>query len=376
MKSPRVYRWLTLLVAILACGAGCTEPGANQQAADRPAVVSTTRVTRGALATHIAATGTLVPCRESFLAPKVDGRIETFFADEGDFVNADAPLMQLEKERFAIALREAEATRDERRAQVRNLERTFARTRSLYDKGVTDKQLFDDTRTELELARARADVAAARLDRARKDLQDATLRAPFAGYVVERRMNIGEAINAPSGEYVFHIVDTATMRVEVNVFETHRSALARGTAVQVTVDALPGTVFDGSIAVVNPLIEPLSRKFLVKIDIPNPAHTLEPGMFARARIPDQVRTDTLIVPAAALDERDGQPVVFGIADQAAVMRAVTPGLITHDQVEILDGLAPGEEIIVDGLYAVKDATPVIVKQTSAAAAAPAHSGPR
>jgi len=340
----------------------CSGSDSEDQKKQRPAGVRLTQVQRGDISLVIQATGTVAPRRETFIGPKVSGRIETFFVDEGDFVEKGKPLVRLEQVRFKLSLDEATAADKESRAQLKNLELKRDRVRKLYEKGVADKQLYDDTVTEVTLARARAAMAASRLERAREDFKDSVLYAPFSGFVVERKMNTGEIFSGMANEYVLHLVDTRTVKVEVNIFETKKQYIQVGKKVPVLVDAVPDVTFEGVITAVNPLVDPASRKFLVKIEIPNPDYKLESGMFARVSIPEKSSRNALLVPAAAVTQRDGRQLVFTVKNNTAVQQPVATGLMTHDRVEITQGLKAGDSVIVDGLYAVKNGTPLeIVK---------------
>ncbi len=363
--SPAVHRRIIisaayiLLCACMALTSACS-PTESQETGTgtRKTPVTTTPVIRSDIETHMHLTGTIQPDREAFLGPKVAGRIESFFADTGDHVSAGQLLLQLEKERFELAAQEARAALEETTGNLAHLESTLQRYQQLYADGVLDKQLLDDTATSAVLARARAEIARTRFERARMDLQDATLQAPFAGFVVERRMNAGEFYSTMPNEYVFHLVDTSTAVVEVNIIETKKRSIATGLTVEITVDALPDTTWPGTITVVNPRIDPASRKFLVKIEIPNESFVLEAGMFARVRIPERRRENTLLIPTRAIAERDNRMLAFVAEDGHARQREIELGMITPDQIEIISGLHEGEAVIVEGLYAVQDGTPV------------------
>jgi len=155
---------------------------------------------------------------------------------------------------------------------------------------------------------------------------------------------------------VFHLVDPSTVIVELNIIETKKRFVSVGTAVEVTVDALPGTPRPGTVTVVNPLVDPASRKFLVKVSIPNQDFALEPGMFARVSMPEQTRAGALAVPARAVTDRNGRRLAFVDEGGCAREREVATGLVTPEQIEILSGLSEGEAVIVDGLLTVKDGT--------------------
>jgi membrane fusion protein (multidrug efflux system) len=350
----------TVLTGMLA--GGCSNSASDTPDAARPAAVTVTPVVRGDIALAIEVSGTIAPVREVFIGPRVSGRIDELCAEVGDYVEQGRTLVRLEQVRFKLAHDEALAALREGQAQRDNLQRRLARTRDLYEQGVADKQLYDDMVTEVELARARVDMASAKFDLCREDYADTVLNAPFAGFVVERRFNSGEMFSSKD-DYVFHLVDTGTVKVEVHVFETRRRHVQVGMHVPVTVDAAAGSVFDGRITVVNPRVDPASRKFLAKIEIPNPEYLLQTGMFARVNIPAESRRGVLLVPAAAVIERDGRAVVFVADGLTAGRREVSVGLQDHAMVEITGGVNEGERVIVNGLYAVKDGTPLVIEGT-------------
>ncbi len=364
---------LTLAGLLFSCGSGSRSNKAAES--QTPTKVTCAPVVQDTISTYIQATGSISPHAETFIGPKVDGRIEAFFADEGDFVEQGDRLVRLEQIRFTLDLKQARAAHEENTANLKNLKRTLKRKKELFEKDVIDKQVIDDLQTQVELARARADMSASRLATARVNLQDSVLYAPFSGFVVERRMNRGEMYAARSNEYVFHLVDTSTVEVEVDIFETKKRFVSIGEAVSVTVDAYAEKKFTGTITVVNPLIDPASRKFLVKIAVANPDYLLEPGMFARVAIKEHTTENAVLVPARAVIERDGAKVVFVVEQGRAQMRPVSTGLTTYRLVEITEGVSPGVQVIVDGLYAVKQGTPVTVRGAGAVKSAPGAEKP-
>jgi len=149
----------------------------------------------------------------------------------------------------------------------------------------------------------------------------------------------------------------------LNIIETKKRYLKEGKTVSVLVDAIPGKVFEGKVDVINPLVEPASRKFLVKIKMENPDLMLESGMFARVSIPEEQHIDVLLVPAQALIERDGKNLIFLARQGKAVARVVQTGLRTHQFSEVTDGdIKPGDPVIVDGFYAIKEGSPLTIEK--------------
>lgn len=358
-SAPRnLIGCICLLALFCACGTGKDKNAGDMQP---PAKVRVAAVTQGDIATEIQVSGTILPQRETFFGPRVSGRIGRFFVDEGDYVEKGTALVQLEQVRFELVKKEAEAAYHESLSSLKNAEKKLERQKDLFEKGIIDKERFDNTITEADLARARAEMARARFNSAVEDLKDSILKAPFSGFVVERKLNAGEMYSGRTGDYVFHLVDTSSVKVELNIIETKKRYIKTGNPVSVQVDAIPGRVFIGKIAVVNPLVDTTSRKFLVKIQLANPDRMLEPGMFARVRIPEERHPDVLLVPASAVIERDGRKLVFLARQGKAAARVVETGLVTPVLCEISDSdIKAGDPVIVDGFYALKDGTPLEV----------------
>ncbi len=309
IKTSKNIIKLICFLTLLIYGCGSKEDKGAEDTA-RSARVRIAKVIRGDISTEIRVSGTILPDREIFIGPKVSGRIDRFFVDEGDFVKQGSPLVQLEQVRFDLVFKEAEASYNESLSSLKNFEKKLTRQKDLFEKGIVDKERFDDTLTEADLARARAEMAKSRFNTAKEHMKDSLLKSPFSGFVVERKMNSGEMYSGRSGDYVLHLVDTSSVKVELNIIETKKRYINTGKTVSVLVDAIPDKVFEGKIEVVNPLVDTASRKFLVKIKLENSDLMLESGMFARVSIPEEQHTGVLLVPAEALIERDGEKLIF------------------------------------------------------------------
>ncbi len=122
----------------------------------------------------------------------------------------------------------------------------------------------------------------------------------------------------------------------------------------VAVDAYPGEVFPGKIAVINPKVDPKSRTFLVKIKIPNPDFRLRGGMFCRVKIPEQEKEDVLWIPKEALLVKAEKHIVFKVENNKAISQIVKLGISDGSRVEITEGLKEGEQVVIEGLYALTD----------------------
>jgi HlyD family secretion protein len=227
-------------------------------------------------------------------------------------------------------------------AQQANLEAAQARFAQLTS---------DPTTSDLARAEARVAQAQAQLDQAQIRLDDATLRAPFDGTVATVNVAPGETINAQIPPVT--LIDTSRYLVKVTVDEVDIGKVSVDQSVSVLIDALGGPELNGTVLRVEPLPQNESSvtAYLVTIEIDPTGRSLKSGMTASATIIADSRSSVLTVPAAAVQGQGEQATVSvaitGDDGQVTVEeRSVTVGLRTNDQVEILSGLAEGEQVVI------------------------------
>lgn len=225
-------------------------------------------------------------------------------------------------------------------AQSANLEAARARLEQI---------TADPTASDLARAEARVAQAQAQLDQAQIQLDDATLRAPFDGVVATVTVAPGESVSAQAPVV---LIDVSRFLVKVTVDEVDISRVAVGQPVQVLIDAL-GETLPGSVTRVEPLpqTESAVTAYLVTVEVDPAGTALKPGMTASATIVADSRAGVLSVPAAAVRTEGDTSLVSVVvtgADGARSVeeRAVSVGLRAGEQVEILDGLAEGEQVVI------------------------------
>jgi RND family efflux transporter MFP subunit len=303
--------------------------------------------------------GVLEPRATADLAFQVGGRVTRVGADEGTTVARGAVLAALDPTDYALALRQAElqAARadDERR-----------RARTLLDAGSIAPNDFE------RLDHGARQAAVAR-DLAAKRLRDATLVAPFAGTVAARRTDVG-ATAAP-GAAAFTLVDLGEMHVRVGVPEGDVGALRPGQAARVELPALDRAVV-GRVHLVGVAADPASRTYTVKVVVPNRDRALRAGMVASVAVSTGASRPVVAVPAAAVArDPEGATRVYvhdAAAGRARARRVVVGAPFADGAVEIVDGLAAGEPVIVAGQERLRDgarvapvdATPAPARRTA------------
>ena len=179
-----------------------------------------------------------------------------------------------------------------------------------------------------------------------------TLRAPFAGVVLDVQAVIGETV-APERELAT-VADLTTVWIQGDLYERDLAAITEGGAARVLVDAFPGETFVGRVSYVSDFLDPATRTAKVRCEVKNPDGRLRLSMFARVEIATSSQREALVVPRAALQQFDGEVSVFVRANENAFeRRPVTVGASVDEWVEITAGLAQGERVVTTGALMLK-----------------------
>ena len=340
------------------------EVGSAAPSADVAIPVEGAAAVRGTLTLTVTAAAQAAAWREAVLPSHVAGQVARVAVRENDVVRAGQEIAAIDPTEYRMALREAEANLADAEARYREL--------TLFDDRIADAS----TRTERErIARARSglDAAQVRLERAQLELSRSVVRAPFDGRVASIESEAGEWVSA--GAPLMRVVDIDPVRVEVQVLDSEVRWLRRGGAAEVHFSALPGEVFAGEVASVNPVVDPELRTAKVTVVVPNPDGRVLPGMYARVRLEARQFEDRVLVPRSAILERDRRPMLFVYDGDArgglAKWRYVTPGLGNDDVVELVpsddtETVEPGEVVLTDGHFSlVHDARVRLVDQLDA-----------
>jgi RND family efflux transporter MFP subunit len=375
-----VFIWIVIGLALLMCGCQnsdseekITHPGSKIV---EPPTVKVVTVKRGDISVPLVATGTIFPEYESKIGPKISGTIEIVYVDEGDKVRKGQPLVQLDQQNLLIAVRQgqaavrvAEAQLKEAEVKVENLKKERERLANLLKKNVISQQKYDDIDTAYSMAVTgieviRAQILSTRenLAMAEQKLRDTVIIAPFSGLIVKRFINQGEFVSTMPPSPLFLIMNIDKVKTEISLPEIHIARIHIGNPVEITVDTYPGIIFRGKVSTINPMVDPVSRAFIVKVEIPNKDHRLKSGMFARVKIYPKIHKDALIVPFKSVMKREGTTVVFVIDDNTVRLRAVTAGITNEREIEVIDGLKEGEEVVIEGHYGMADKTKVRVER--------------
>ncbi len=345
-----------LLGGILAITAACRPapavPGAAAPAA-AALTVSVAQARNGPISRRISLPAVIRPYEQAVLFAKVAGYLKTIRVDKGDWVREGDLLAEIESPELAADLAR-------QRAEVAVADVAFRRANEAQKKApdLVMPQTVDD-------ARGRLEVAQATLDRTQTLLSYTKIRAPLTGIVTRRSVDPGAFIAAATGGSVAQgalltVMNIRTVRVDIPVPEPEVPFVKVGLPVEVTVDELAGRSFAGAVTRFAYALDEASKTMTAEAEIPNPKHELRPGMYARARLAVERRAEAVLVPAAALVGGKGQDFVFTVADGKARRVPVKAGFRDGDDVEIVDGLAAGQGVVLSGTNPPADGQALVV----------------
>ena len=224
-------------------------------------------------------------------------------------------------------------------ANVRNSEQQLALARA---------QRQQVTMQQEEVRAAAAAVGQARAGRryAGANLAKLYIRAPFDGKVAERLIEPG--MTAGQGTNLMRLISLQPIKVKAQVSELQVASLQVGQSAEVTVDGLPGRKFPGRLARLSPAANPGERVYTAEIEVTNAQELIKPGMFCRATVVLDTVPDAVIVSRDALVENGEKRLVFAVEDGKIAVREVKIGAQTGSQVQVVEGVKPGEQLVVSG----------------------------
>ena len=210
---------------------------------------------------------------------------------------------------------------------------------------------------QLEQTKAALDVQKEVLDNLRKNIE---MRSPIAGVVTARNYEAG---NLFTGTPVLHVMQINPLKIIANIQEQYYPAVKLGMPVEIRTDIFPGEVFAGKVSLIYPALDASTRTFTVEVTVPNGNEKLRPGMFARSTF-NMGDKEGIMVPDVAVLKQVGssERYLYVVKDGKAERRSVKVGRQIGSDVDILSGVADGEQIAVTALSRLADGVEVEVKE--------------
>lgn len=295
---------------------------------------------------YLILSGSAQPWEAVILSAETTGKIEWQEIEEGDEVRQGESLVKINTTTIQANMAQARAEHD---LTVQDLRRV----QELRSDGISSPQELDRALTNREAARARLLVAEIQLEQS-------SINAQISG-VVDRLYNEeGEFVN--TGSPLVRIIQLHKTKIFTGIPEREVSYFAVGDKVRITIDALNNRPFEGSIHRIATSAEPATRTFITEIEIDNAKHEIKPGMIARILLVRESHPNAITVPLFSMMTREDERYVFIEQDGIAVKRAVETGFFQQDYIHVIDGLNPGDRLIVVGQRELHDGQKVEVRE--------------
>ncbi len=325
-------------------------------------------------ATVLNASGYVEPRRKATVSSKITGKVIEVLVDEGMVVEEGQVLARLDdsdaRRRYEAIRAERDVARaglDEIEVNLADAERTLRRVQDLREQGVASIQDLDSAttaeealRAKLRVARSSLDAAEAQLAVSAQDLENYTVRAPFAGIAVSKDAQPGEMVSPVSAGGGFTrtgistIVDMTSLEIEVDVNESHIAKVYPGQPADAVLDAYPDWHIPATVRTVIPTADRQKATVKVRLTFDKLDPKILPDMGVKVAFQEAVDEETpraaaqAIVPTTAVFDDNGQSYVFVVEDGILDRRAVGTGRELGSDVEITAGVTTGETIVVSG----------------------------
>jgi len=360
-------RMLLMLAVVLALLAGLgfvkfrqiqTAIAQNSHFQMPPTAVTTVVAHRETWPSTLSVIGTAEAIQGVTVSADLPGTVEKINFESGKAVHAGDVLVELDTRQERAQLAAAEAQRD--LAQI-----NYKRTQELVKQGVIAQTEYDNTTAQQKATEAQVGEIRATIERK-------TVRAPFSGILGIRQINLGQYLAA--GQAIVSLQALNPIYVNFGVPQQTTSQVGvKGRRIRVTTDNLPGVQFVGQVSAVDSVVNESTRNVQVQATLPNPDGKLRPGMFVQVEAGLGANRQVIPLPASAVNYSPYGDSVYVVSDMkdpktGAAYRGVRQQFIKlegsrGDQVAVISGINPGDEIVSSGAFKLRNGVPVLVNNT-------------
>ena len=373
--------WILLLVLVLIAASVGFYVAKNRE---KLIEVQTGKVVRQKLVSMVSASGEIQPAKKVEISANIPGKVVRLGVREGDQVQKDDFLLQIDPVPYQAAVNNSVAALNTARAELesamssmRQADQTYKRKKRMWEEqGLISQQEYEQSKTDFDVQRSRVNSATHQVEQSRASLQSAQndldktiVTSPMSGTIVQLAVEEGEVavigtMNNP-GTVLLTVADLSVMEADLEVDETDIGSLEIGQEGTITVDAFPGKKFQGTVTEIgnSPIQKGTGTNqeatdFKVTLTLNSPQVYLRPGLTADGEIITSVQESCLTVPIQALVVRDlskenlnlpkeerEKEGVFIMTGGKAVFRPVKTGIMGEMNIQIVSGVAEGEQIV-------------------------------
>lgn len=330
-------------------------------------------------------TADITPNQSVNLFSRVNGYIAKIYVDKGDLVKANQLLIEIDHSDYRHAVDQAKANLaaakarvSQQDASVRNTTLTLNRMQALIKDQFVSQQDLDNAQVAYDAAAAALDSLRAQvqqmevaLAQAETNLAYSYIRAPFAGYVAERNLDLGSYVSGTTAgtstisRGILTLHEIQTVRILIEVVEKDIPLIQAGQKVEVRAEAYPNRIFEGTVTRIVQALNRATRTMTIEVDLPNKDHVLKGGMFARVEVLVGAHRNAIQIPLDAVSRLEDSQYVYIVREEKAQRVPVEIGVRDENRVEVTKGLEGSEQVIVSGKDLVHDGSPVQMQPTNA-----------
>ncbi len=291
--------------------------------------------------------GVISAWEDLVIQSEVNGVIIDLQIKEGDIVKKGQILAGIDKRDYENRVAQAEAA--------------FNLAKLEYERFLKLSKVNATSKAHLDASLARLKETEAALAQAKLDLERTTIKSPIKGYINRLDAKVGLLVNR--ADPIAQILDTDTVKVEIDIPEADIHAVQKITQAWVTVDALGGEKFLGSKIFLSRQPETFKRAYTLKLAVKNPYEKLRPGMFSRVELIKNIYENAISIPLYAVISKGDEKFVYIANDNQAHSRRVELGILAGWRIQITSGLSIGDKVIIVGHRGLEDEQKIIIQQT-------------
>ncbi|RDI57318.1 efflux RND transporter periplasmic adaptor subunit [Microvirga subterranea] len=316
-----------------------------------PATVEVDTVKTGRIVETRDAVGTVRAFESITVTAKTAGLITEIGFEEGQKVKAGDALVQLDAAERKAEIEQAIAEANRAVALRNEVAIKLERAQALSRTGAGTTAQVEDLTAQMKSLEGSIASAQAQRRGAEARLEELTIRAPFAGRVGTRSVSLGAYISP--GTRITSLDDLSKVRLDFAVPENLLGRLKPGQVVNASSAAYQGRRFQGTVATIDPRVDVATRTVKLTAEFPNPDEALKPGMFLSVGLEVTTKDDAVLIPEEAIVSEGLRQLVYPVKDSKVERRVIRIGQRQNGKVEVVEGLQPGETIVVLGVQRVR-----------------------
>lgn len=351
------FKWVIvviIIIALIVMGKSFldNQADADTETVSKAQMVQVEKIIKEEKNQTLELTGTIEAKDSIVVTSKFGGKIKEILIQNGIKANNGQILLLMDDTQQQNALIAAQNTLAKARANLNYVQKNFERMTTLYQAEAISRNDYDNSKLSYDVALADVNLAQASLSNAQEALQDTRVSNKLDGFVADCDIKEGQVVEV--GTPLMTVQNLSSAYLVVNINQEDITKIKIGQKVNVSVDSLSETDFEGVVEIMNPVANSSSRSFEVKILVPNADFLLKPGMFAQAQIIFDSTKMAIMVPQAAVSGKDGVYYVYVVKGKMAERRLVELGDTVGQEIEVKFGIKEKEQLIISNVNKLKD----------------------